>query len=153
MDDVYSKPGYLFRRLQQIAVAIFIEECASFDMTPVQYAAMVAIRENPGVDATRVSALIALDRSTLGSVLERLEAKGLIVRKQAANDKRLKLLNLTPRGREVLSAIMPAVDRAQQRMLAPLRASERGILLRLIGELVEANNEASRAPLRAIARD
>ena len=71
-------PGHLIRRAQQIAVAIFMEECAAYDLTPVQYAALVAIRENPGTDATRLSSLIALDRSTLGNVLERLEARKLV---------------------------------------------------------------------------
>ena len=77
MDAVYTAPGYLFRRMQQIAVAIFIEECRAYDLTPVQYAALVAIRTHPGIDATRLSAVIAFDRSTLGSVIERLEAKQL----------------------------------------------------------------------------
>ncbi len=59
MDDIYAKPGHLIRRAQRIAVAIFIEECAKFDITPVQYASPVAMRENPDVDATRLSALLA----------------------------------------------------------------------------------------------
>src|SRR5258708_32378081 len=83
MDAVYTKPGYLFRRMQQIAVSIFVEECSAHDLTPVQYAALVAIRAHPGIDATRLSALIAFDRSTLGSVIERLEAKDYVVRKPA----------------------------------------------------------------------
>ena len=77
MDAVYTAPGYLFRRMQQIAVAIFVEECRAYDLTPVQYASLVAIRTHPGIDATRLSAVIAFDRSTLGSVIERLEAKAL----------------------------------------------------------------------------
>ena len=36
MDAVYAAPGYLFRRMQQIAVAIFVAECRAFDLTPVQ---------------------------------------------------------------------------------------------------------------------
>src|SRR5471032_8619 len=95
MDDVYAKPGYLFRRMQQIAVSIFMEECGDFDLTPVQYAALVAIRTHPGIDATRLSAVIAFDRSTLGSVIERLEAKAYIERKPGPGDKRVKLLHLT----------------------------------------------------------
>src|SRR4051812_9493883 len=75
MDAVYTMPGHLFRRMQQIAVSIFVEECKDFDLTPVQYAALVAIRTHPGIDATRLSLVIAFDRSTLGSVLARLEAK------------------------------------------------------------------------------
>src|ERR1700740_3312947 len=75
MDAVYTAPGYLFRRMQQIAVALFVEECKAFDLTPVQYASLVAIHTHPGIDATRLSAVIAFDRSTLGSVIERLAAK------------------------------------------------------------------------------
>ena len=56
MDAVYTAPGYLFRRMQQIAVAIFVEECRAFDLTPVQYAALVSIHTHPGIDATRLSA-------------------------------------------------------------------------------------------------
>src|ERR1700733_7646023 len=98
MDAVYTAPGYLFRRMQQIAVAIFMEECRACDLTPVQYAALVAIRTHPGIDATRLSAVIAFDSSTLGSVIERLEAKQYIERKPAAEDKRVKLLYLTKAG-------------------------------------------------------
>jgi len=151
MDDLYSKPGYLFRRAQQIAVAIFMEECAAQALTPVQYAALVAIREHAGLDATRLSALVAFDRSTLGDVLERLEERGLILRQPSPQDKRVKLLFPTPRGRKLLTEVMPAMERAQARMLAPLKPSDRQTLLRLLGELVEANNEVSRAPLRVRA--
>lgn len=149
MEAVYAAPGYLFRRMQQIAVALFMEECRAFDLTPVQYAALVAIHTHPGIDATRLSAVIAFDRSTLGSVIERLEAKKLIVRKPSAEDKRIKLLYLTRTGVAVLRDIMPSVAKAQARMLQPLRPPEREVLRSLLTQLVDLNNEASRVPLRA----
>jgi len=149
MDAVYAKPGYLFRRMQQIAVAIFVEECKAYDLTPVQYAALVAIRTHPGIDATRLSAVIAFDRSTLGSVIERLQAKSYIERKPAREDKRVKLLHLTRKGSALLRDIMPSVDRAQARMLQPLKQADRKALLALMTQLVDLNNEASRVPLRA----
>jgi DNA-binding MarR family transcriptional regulator len=149
MDAVYTKPGYLFRRMQQIAVSIFMEECKAFDLTPVQYAALVAIHTHPGIDATRLSAVIAFDRSTLGSVIERLEAKEFIRRKSGSEDKRVKLLYLTKTGATRLGDIMESVDRAQARMLQPLKAADRKTLLALLTQLVDLNNEASRVPLRA----
>jgi DNA-binding MarR family transcriptional regulator len=149
MDAVYTAPGYLFRRMQQIAVALFMEECKAFDLTPVQYAALIAIRTHPGIDATRLSAVIAFDRSTLGSVIERLEAKKFVERKPASEDKRVKLLYLTRGGAGVLREIMPSVERAQARMLQPLRPADRKSLLTLLAQLVDLNNEASRVPLRA----
>ena len=149
MDAVYTKPGYLFRRMQQIAVSIFVEECRAYDLTPVQYAALVAIRTHPGIDATRLSAVIAFDRSTLGNVIERLEAKQYIERKSGRDDKRVKLLHLTKKGAALLRDIMPSVDRAQARMLQPLKPTDRKTLLALLTQLVDLNNEASRVPLRA----
>jgi DNA-binding MarR family transcriptional regulator len=149
MDAVYTAPGYLFRRMQQIAVSIFIEECKACDLTPVQYAALVAIHTHPGIDATRLSAVIAFDRSTLGSVIERLEAKALIERRPSRGDKRIKLLYLTRSGAARMREIMPLVDRAQARMLKPLKAADRKILMALLTQLVDLNNEASRVPLRA----
>src|SRR5215475_867320 len=116
MDAVYTAPGYLFRRMQQIAVAVFVEECRAFDLTPVQYAALIAIHTHPGIDATRLSAVIAFDRSTLGNVIERLETKRLIERKPSAEDKRVKLLHITRAGATLLRDITPAVGHAQARM-------------------------------------
>ena len=149
MDAVYTAPGYLFRRMQQIAVAIFVEECRAYDLTPVQYAALIAIHTHPGIDATRLSAVIAFDRSTLGNVIERLEAKKLIERKPSGEDKRVKLLYLTRAGAAILRDIMPAVEKAQARMMQPLKAADRKVLLALLTQLVDLNNEASRVPLRA----
>ena len=149
MDAVYAAPGYLFRRMQQIAVALFIEECRAFDLTPVQYAALIAIHTHPGIDATRLSAVIAFDRSTLGSVIERLEAKKLIDRKPSDEDKRVKLLYLTKAGAAILREIMPSVEKAQARILQPLKPSDRKVLLSLLTQLVDLNNESSRVPLRA----
>ncbi|TFW57674.1 MarR family transcriptional regulator [Bradyrhizobium sp. MOS001] len=149
IDAVYAAPGYLFRRMQQIAVSIFMEECKAFDLTPVQYAALIAIHTHPGIDATRLSAVIAFDRSTLGSVIERLQAKDFVERKPAPEDKRIKLLYLTKSGAAILREIIPAVERAQARMLEPLKPADRKALMGLLVQLVDLNNEASRVPLRA----
>jgi len=149
MDAVYARPGYLFRRMQQIAVAIFMEECGAFDLTPVQYAALVAIQTHPGIDATRLSAVIAFDRSTLGSVIERIESKALIERKPSPGDRRIKLLHLTRSGAALLRDIMPAIDRAQARMLQPLKPADRKTLMALLSQLVDLGNDSSRVPLRA----
>src|SRR4051812_23393437 len=147
--DLYTQPGHLIRRAQQIAVALFTEECAVFDLTPVQYAALVAIKEHPGIDATRLSALIAFDRSTLGNVLERLEARSLIERYASGEDKRVKLLKLTQSGAALSDRAEAAVLRAQERILKPLKAADRAKFMALLTQLVETNNEVSRAPQRA----
>jgi MarR family transcriptional regulator, lower aerobic nicotinate degradation pathway regulator len=149
MDGLYAMPGHLIRRVQQISSALFAEECGNFDLTSVQYAALVAIRANPQVDATRLSALIAFDRSTLGDVLERLEAKGWVLRSASPSDKRVKLLRLSPEGARVLQRVEPAVRRVQERLLAPLAPSDRARIVRLLAQLADLHNDILPAPLRA----
>ena len=148
LKDLHSKPGHLIRRAQQIAVAIFMQECAAYDLTPVQYAALVAIRENSGTDATRLSALIAFDRSTLGNVLERLEARKLVLRYPSAEDKRIKLLKLSAVGNALVKRAEKSVLQAQERILAPLKPADRKKLMELLSQLVELNHNASRSPVR-----
>ena len=145
MQDLYGKPGHLIRRAHQIAVALFMEECGDLDITPVQYAMLLAIRENPGVDATRLSAIIAFDRSTLGSVLERLEARKLVLRGASPDDKRIKVLHLTPAGTALIRAAEPAVARSQKRLMEPLPQRDPASLLALLNELVRLNDDAAPA--------
>jgi DNA-binding MarR family transcriptional regulator len=147
--DIQKQPGHLIRRLQQIAVALFVAECEALELTPVQYASLTAIRDVPGLDVTRLSSLVALDKATLAKVIERLEAKDWIRRTSTDDDKRVKLLSITPKGRKALTAAEPRVRRCQRRILAPLAEEERQRFMKMLERLVEANNGYSRAPMRA----
>jgi DNA-binding MarR family transcriptional regulator len=147
MSDLDSMPGHLFRRVHQISTAIFAEECAKAGLTSVQFAALTAIRENPDVDATRLSSLIAFDRSTLGNVLERLEAKGWILRSFSPQDKRIKVLRLSPAGSDVLDAMKPAVRRVQKRLLEPLAPRERTEMMRMLEQLIRRHEHISTGDL------
>ena len=129
--------GHQIRRCHQLAVALFAEELAGFDVTPLQYAALSAIAEQPELDATRLARLVAFDRSTLGNVLERLEGRELIERHYRPDDKRTKRLHLTAGGRRLLRAIAPAVARSQQRFVEVLSAAEQRQLRSILALLIE----------------
>ena len=141
-----SLPGHNIRRLHQIAVAIFLQDTQAHGLTPVQYAALHAVCAAPGLDQRTLARLIGFDTSTIGGVVDRLEARGLLQRNASAEDRRVRLLTPTADGEERLAAITPAMLQAQQRMLAPLKKSERAEFMRMLRVLVAANNELSRAP-------
>jgi MarR family transcriptional regulator, lower aerobic nicotinate degradation pathway regulator len=143
-----AMPGHLIRRLQQISFALFIDQAKAFEITPVQYAAIVAINNHPGIDQTALCNVVALDRSTVGDVVGRLEKKRIIKRLNGPVDRRTKSLYITPAGRKLIKDIEPAVQSTQRLILAPLKASERGVFLRMLKELVHLNNQHSRAPQR-----
>jgi MarR family transcriptional regulator, lower aerobic nicotinate degradation pathway regulator len=142
-------PGHLIRRLHQISFATFLDQASEFGITPVQYAAIVAISNHPGIDQTALCNVIAFDRSTIGDVVGRLEKKGLIKRLNGLVDRRTKSLSITPVGRRLIRQIEPAVEATQRLILAPLKPGERSAFLQMLKTLVHLNNERSRAPLRA----
>ena len=144
--ELESLPGHHIRRLHQIAVAIFLQETQAHGLTPVQYAALQGAANAPGIDQRTLAGQIGLDTSTIGGVIDRLEARGLMQRSASAEDRRVRLLTPTVEGRALLSAVVPAMQRAQERMLEPLPKAERTEFMRMLRVLVTANNQLSRAP-------
>ena len=144
--DLHDLPGHLIRRLQQIAVAVFLQETESLGVTPVQYAALQAVAATPGLDQRTLSGQIGLDTSTVAGVIDRLESRGWLTRAVSSQDRRARVLMLTAEGTHTLAAAQPAMWRAQERILAPLPKSERREFVRMLKVLVNANNELSRAP-------
>ena len=149
---IYGQPGHLIRRAHQIATAAFLEETAHLGITPVQYAMLVVISENPGLDATRVSDLIAIDRATVGNVASRLESRGLLTRKVDKHDLRAKNIFVTGAGMEVIEKIKPLVDPIAERMLSGLDAARRQQLISILNELVDIDAAKKRARLIAEAK-
>ena len=139
--DFEHAPGHLVRRAHQLAVSIFMEETGDFDVTPVQFAILNALIDDPGEDQVTLAGRVAFDAATSGSVISRLESKGWVRREADPADKRRKLLWVTPEGEQVALRMKRAVARAQARMVAPLDATERAQLVQLLGKLV-AGHEA-----------
>lgn len=139
--DFQHAPGHLIRRAHQLAVAIFMEETGAFDVTPVQFAILNALIDDPGEDQVTLAGKVAFDAATFGSVIGRLEAKGWVRRELHAGDRRRKLLWVTPDGQEAARQMKRAVGKVQSRILGPLEAAERRQLVSLLGKLV-AGHEA-----------
>ena len=150
--DIHSMPGHLIRRLNQISVAQFMEQIATagLSLTPVQYAALCAIRDNPGIDQASVAGLIAYDRATLGKVMDRLDLRGLVERKVSSADRRARELFLTEAGETLLVTAHPLVKAAQPEILSGLNPQEQEQLVQLLQKVIQAGNGLSRAPHRKL---
>ena len=143
-------PGHLARRFHQIAVAVFHAEAeaAGFDLTPVQYAALAKIGDEPGLDQATLAGLIAQDRTTMGGVVDRLVEKDLVLRETNKKDRRARELRLTEEGKRTLKQVAPAVAETQRILLSGLSEKEAAQFMKLLGKAIAALNDLSRAPLR-----
>ncbi len=152
--EIDTMPGHLVRRMQQASVAIFDNAIrrAGLDLTPVQFAALTMVAASPGLDQASLAQGIAYDRVTIGGVVDRLEAKGLLRREIAENDRRARQLFLQPLGEGVLTAVRPVVHAVQDAILAGLGPDEAETLCRLMRKALDAVGDVSRTPQRVQAR-
>ncbi len=142
------RPGFLIRRLHQLHGSLFLEETRDFGITPVQYSLMTALAARGELDQNGLALEIGLERTSVGEVVPRLQRRGLLARRKSAIDGRVKMVRLTDRGRKLLRRMARAVQRAHDRTIDRLDASEREILMLLLIKLVEANNEIGSVPFR-----
>ncbi|PKO66222.1 MAG: MarR family transcriptional regulator [Betaproteobacteria bacterium HGW-Betaproteobacteria-16] len=131
--DTRAMAGHLIRRLHQQSTQVFQAQMAAagFDMTSVQFAALDAIAQQPGIDQASLAATISFDRATIGGVIERLENKGLVRREISAQDRRARQLHLTREGKQLLSACRPVVEALQADILKPLSRAEEAAFIAL----------------------
>ena len=136
--SLFEMPGHLIRRLNQISTSLFQREMknAGIDLTQVQFAALHAVRESPGIDQAGLASKIAYDRATIGGVVDRLEQKGLVERIVSPRDKRARELRVTQKGEKLFSKILPKVHAVQQDILLGLSPDEREAFLLLATKVV-----------------
>jgi DNA-binding MarR family transcriptional regulator len=134
---LHAEPGHLIRRAHQLAVATF-HDTHGRQITPVQYALLRALQEEPGLDQVTLAQRVALDTSTTADIATRLESKGWIVRELLA--RRQRSLRLTPAGEAMLSDMLPRVAPMYQQLLQPLSPAEQAEFLRLLRKFVQLSS-------------
>jgi len=146
--DMWARPGFLIRRLHQIHVGLFMEECVKFDMTPIQFGFLTVLNEEDALDQITLSAAVGIDRTSGADVIKRLQRRGLLTRVPSNVDRRAKLVQITTEGRDVVKHMYPCMVRSQERFIEPLTKAEHQQLDALLSKLIYANDSASRAPIR-----
>jgi DNA-binding MarR family transcriptional regulator len=141
---LWARPGYLLRRLHQIHYALFYEECAGFDITPVQYGLLTTLSLNPDLDQNSLARELGIDRTNVADVLSRLARRGLVQRRRSRRDRRMVLARLTPAGARLTKKMYRPMRRAQERLLKPLLSAERNPFLITLIRLIDGNNHLGR---------
>jgi len=92
-----------------------------------------------------LSRLVCVDKTTLISVLDRLEQHKLVVRTVDPADRRVRIPQITPAGRRVYAKFATARDTAEARALDGVDAADRQLLLELLARIADRQTAASAA--------
>src|SRR5262249_30696664 len=98
----------------------------------------------PGLDQNTLGVRMALDRTSAGSIVFRLEELGLVERQVNEQDRRARVLRLTPKGLALHDKQRPKARAAQERLLDTLKPRERKSLVRLMERVIAANQQYAR---------
>lgn len=119
---------------------------ANGDLTPRQYAVLVAVSQNEGVSQTLLVQKTGVDRSTLADIVRRMLKKGLLQRRRTKEDARAYAVKLTDEGWKVLKAADPLAKRVDDRILGALPGQQRerflqdlNLIVKALGKLQEGN--------------
>jgi MarR family transcriptional regulator, organic hydroperoxide resistance regulator len=86
---------------------------AEFDLSPPQVRALGVLDPARPVPMSELAEALHCDNSNVTGIVDRLEDRGLVERRSATHDRRVKMLAVTPRGAEVRARLAERLEQAR----------------------------------------
>jgi len=134
----------LARRFAQICLAVVAESLAGEGVTPLQYAALAYLNDEPDIDQNGLAARLGVEQSHGSLLVEQLVVQGLVERRVNGDDRRARMIRLTTRGARLYQRLHPGARSRQNRMLAPLTSAEREVFLDQLVRIINVNETYAR---------
>ena len=136
-------PVPMARRFVQIATAIWAEACAEESLSHIEFGTLSALQHNPGLDQISLAAWVGVDRTNIGLIVDGLEKRGFVERTVNPNDRRARLMRVTPAGKAAFAGQTRQTAVAREKILGPLSAAERETFYDLLERIIAANEQYS----------
>jgi DNA-binding MarR family transcriptional regulator len=107
-----------------------------FELSPVQCHALHLIEPERPLPMGRLAATLGCDASNVTGLVDRLESRGLVQRRPSADDRRVKVIELTPTGSRLRAQLLRRITH-DACPLSRLSSSDQRALVRILGMLVE----------------
>lgn len=124
--------GYQLRMAQIALFRDFAQGPGTEDVTPGLFGVLVVIEANPDLKQSDLARATHLDRSTVVTVIDNLEKRGLVERRIALHDRRSNAIRLTEAGVTLLKKLKRQVAAHEKRLIQNFSAEERETFIRLL---------------------
>jgi DNA-binding MarR family transcriptional regulator len=145
LSRLYARPGFLLRRAHQISAAVFEDACKDLGLTPAQFGVLTVLQAHPGMGQSSLARALGFDKVTVLRVLRGLQARGLVTRVPAEDNRRNISVTLTAEGASVLQQAQKPAEKAYKRLMAPLDKDQQDQLLELLQLLTGELEDEARA--------
>ena len=130
--------GFHLRCAQVAFFQHFSQSTDAVDISLPQFGALVLIEANTGISQSAIASALRFDRSTLVQIIDRLEARGFVVREVSAHDRRSHALKLTADGEAALADLKRIISAHEDHMTRVLSPEEKTQLLALLTRIHQA---------------
>ncbi|HWY89754.1 MAG TPA: MarR family transcriptional regulator [Solirubrobacteraceae bacterium] len=130
--EVAEFAGQLFFRLWRASHTRVAEAFQTIALTPALFALLNVLGVREGAIQQDLGSAMGIDRSTMVSLIDKLEAAGLAERRPHPRDRRAREISITPKGRRLLEQARRMARQVEDEVLGGLTAEERRQLLRLL---------------------
>jgi DNA-binding MarR family transcriptional regulator len=124
--------GFLLKDVSRLHVRNFERRSAELGLTLTQCKVLAHLQRHQGVSQTRLAELTDTDPMTLGRLLDRMVAEGLVARQPDPADRRAHRVVLNDSALPLLDEIWHVADQARAESLAGLTATDRAQLMKLL---------------------
>lgn len=127
--------GYHLRLAQIALFRDFAAAVGDYGITPTLFSTLILIEANPGMKQTDLARAIQLDRSSVVSVIDKLEQQGIAIRRRAIQDRRSTSVVLTAAGQQLLDDVRSRVLEHEERINAHFTPAEHAQLIHLLSRI------------------
>ena len=114
-----------------------LDRAAALGLSPGQPKILEFLAAQGEHEQKAIAAYCEIEPATVGSILARMEAAGLVVRRNRPGNRRSLYVSLTPRGQELAGALNGVFTEAEAQITAALTDEERQTLTRLLEKCLQ----------------
>ncbi len=130
--------GYQLTRANIAGLASYARDIERvFDLRPVEYTILQLVREGQCTTPSQLAKELSITPPSMSVWLDKLSERKLLARSKSALDGRASQVQLTTAGLKLITQAHEALLKSEQRLLAPLSAGERVMLLEILNKLCE----------------
>ena len=135
--EIRNIVGFHIRLAYGAVYRHFTETFAHLDLTQKQVSLLWLVDDHPDIAQTGLAQRLRMDRATTMAIVNRLEAKGYVVRRPSRSDGRKQALNLTAAGRRALSTAKRAIQQHEHWLKSRFSKREVATLIELLTRIHE----------------
>jgi DNA-binding MarR family transcriptional regulator len=127
--------GAMVMRLGRALIAAERPVLAAHDVSMWGYVVLSALADEPMRTQAALARAIGADKTRIIGTLDELQERALIEREPDPEDRRVRLLRLTPAGRQLHASVRAAIRVAEEELLSELTPGDKRAFLRVLQRL------------------